>query len=176
MKQGAKSRIEERAAVETTLAEEMLRSFGRLQVIARGSSMIPTIYPGDVLLVERQPFMRLRPGRIVLAFREGRFFAHRIVRLTALGGPPLVITRGDALRDSDPAFFHDEILGDVTALFRGRKRIELGGEKDQRGNRFLRWAVRNYAGAAAALLWCHARWNSLGGRPIRGPRKLAECP
>lgn len=169
----------ERAAIETALADEVLRSFGKLQMIARGSSMIPTIYPGDVLLVERQPFMRLHPGRIVLALRDGRFFAHRIVQLTAVGGPPLVITRGDALREDDPAFFHDEIVGGVKAVLRGRKRIELDSEVAPGWKRSLRWAVRNFKGIGPGLLWCHARLHRarMPARDpsVRTPTKLAEC-
>lgn len=171
--------MQERAAVEMALAEEVLRSYGKLRIMARGSSMVPTIFPGDILLVERDPFARLRPGHVVLALREGRFFAHRVVRLTALGGPPRVITRGDALREDDPAFFHDEVLGRVTAVVRGRKRIDIGGEEDLNGKRILQWAVQNSDGIAASLLWCHSllsRSAAPGGdSSVRVPAKLAEC-
>jgi len=169
-----------RAAIETALAEEVLRSYGKLRIMACGSSMIPTIFPGDILFVERAPLARLRPGHVVLASREDRFFAHRIVRLTALGGPPRVITRGDALLWDDPAFLGEEILGRVTTVVRGRKQIELGGEEGLIGKRILQWAIQNSGGIAAGVLWCH----SLRGRilaPVRETRasiraRPAECP
>jgi len=170
---------EERAAVEMALAEEVLRSYGRLRIVARGSSMVPSIFPGDVLVVKRDPLARLRPGQIVLASREGRFFAHRVVRLTALGGKPRVITRGDALRQNDPAFQQEEILGRVTAVIRGQKNIQLLGEGDLRGKRILRWAIRNSERITAGVLWLHSRLRAkrpaASDASIRVPAKLADC-
>ncbi|HEX4076459.1 MAG TPA: S24/S26 family peptidase [Candidatus Acidoferrales bacterium] len=171
--------MQERAVIEIELAEEVLRFFGRLRIVARGSSMVPTIFPGDILFVERDPLARLQPGDVVLASRGGRFFAHRVVRLTALGGPPRVITRGDALRENDPAFSHDEILGRVTSVTRGDRHISLAGEDDLNGKRILRWAIRNSERITAGVLWCHARLISAspgaGGGSIRVPAKLMEC-
>jgi hypothetical protein len=171
--------MQERAAIEMALAEEVLRSYGKLRIMARGSSMIPTIFPGNILYVERNPLARLEPGHVVLASRGGRFFAHRVVRLTALGGPPRVITRGDALRESDPAFSPDEILGRVTVVIRGQKHIELAGESDLNGKRILQWAVRNSECIASGVLWLQERLGrtvpSARGVSIRIPAKLAEC-
>jgi hypothetical protein len=171
--------MQERAAVEMALAEEVLRSYGRLRIMARGSSMVPTIFPGDILFVERDPLARLRPGHVVLASRGGRFFAHRVVRLTALGGSPRVITRGDALPGDDPAYFREEVLGRVTAVLRGRKQIELEGEDKRKGRRIFRWAVRNSDAIVAGLLWCHSL-RSRASAPADETRatisaKLAEC-
>jgi len=171
--------MQERAAVEMALAEEVLRSYGRLRIMARGSSMIPTIFPGDILFVERDPLARLRPGHIVLASRGGRFFAHRVARLTALGGAPRVITRGDALCAEDPAFLHDEILGRVTSVVRGQKQIQLGVQNVRRGSRILRWAVRHSTVTASGVLWLHALRSRLwlpAPEMRTGIRaRLAEC-
>ncbi|HEX4002665.1 MAG TPA: S24/S26 family peptidase [Candidatus Acidoferrales bacterium] len=168
----------ERTAIEMELAEEVLRSYGKLRVVARGSSMIPTIFPGDILLVERNPVERLQPGDVVLASRGGRFFAHRVVRLTALGGPPRVITRGDALRETDPAFSHDEILGRVTAVSRGRRHIDMSGEGGLSGKRILQWAIQSSDRITAAILWWHARLGqAVPAAPVtsvRVPARLAE--
>jgi len=161
------------------LAEEVLRSYGRLRMVARGSSMVPSIFPGDVLVIKRDPLARLRPGQIVLASRDGRFFAHRVVRLTALGGRPRVITRGDALRQNDPAFVQDEILGRVTAVIRGQKHIQLVGEGDLRGKRILRWAIRNSERITAGVLWLHALLSgkraATSAPSVQVPAKLADC-
>jgi Peptidase S24-like len=176
---GDREAMQERAAIEMALAEEVLKSYGRLRIMARGSSMIPTIFPGDILFVERDPLARLRPGHVVLASRGGRFFAHRVARLTALGGAPRVITRGDALRENDPAFLHEEILGRVTCVVRGQRQIELGGPDHLEGSRILRWAVQNSDVVAAGILWLHSLRGRVS-RPSAGTRtriaaKLAEC-
>lgn len=171
--------MQERAAIEMELAEEVLKAYGRLRIMARGSSMIPTIFPGDILFVERDPLARLRPGDVVLASRGGRFFAHRVARLTALGGAPRVITRGDALNEDDPAFFHDEILGRVVVVVRGQKHIELVGDDGLKGKRLLRWAIRNSQSIVAGVLWCHSLVSRTRGTAheasVRIPAKLAEC-
>jgi signal peptidase I len=171
--------MQDRAAVDMALAEEVLKSYGRLRILARGSSMIPAIFPGDILLVERDPLGRLRPGHIVLASRGGRFYAHRVVRLTALGGPPRVITRGDALPENDPPFLDEEVLGRVTALVRGDKRIELENENDPTGKRLLQWAVQHSDGVTAGLLWSHSLRSRIATPPnktqTKFPGRLAEC-
>jgi signal peptidase I len=171
--------MQERTAIEMELAEEVLRSYGKLRIMARGSSMIPTIFPGDILFVERDPLARLLPGHVALASRGGRFFAHRVVRLTALGGAPRVVTRGDALSADDPAFFSEEILGRVTSVVRGQRQIELGGQDGLKASRILRWAVRNWDAVAAAVLWFHSLRSRIAAPPgearTRIPAKLAEC-
>ncbi|MGD0956827.1 MAG: S24/S26 family peptidase [Candidatus Acidiferrales bacterium] len=171
--------MQDRVAVDIALAEEVLKSYGKLRILARGSSMVPAIFPGDILLVERDPLGRLRPGHIVLASRGGRFFAHRVVRLTALGGPPRVITRGDALPENDPPFLDEEVLGRVTALVRGEKRIELKNENDLTGKKLLRWAVRHSDGVAAGLLLGHSLRSRIttppGKTQTKFPGRLAEC-
>lgn len=171
--------MQERTAIEMALAEEVLRSYGRLRIMARGSSMIPTIFPGDILFVERDPLARLQPGHVVLASRGGRLFAHRVARLTALGGAPRVITRGDALDADDPAFFHEEILGRVTSVIRGRKQVELGGRDGLKSLRICRWAVRNSDAIALGILWLHSLRSRIAAPADEGrkriPVKLAEC-
>jgi signal peptidase I len=171
--------MQERAAIEVALAEEVLKSSGKLRMMARGSSMIPTIFPGDILLVEHDPLARFRPGDVVLASRGGRFFAHRIVRVTALGGAPRVITRGDSLRQDDPAFSPEQILGRVASLVRGHRQIELGGPDDLKASRALRWWVRNSYVVATGVLWLHSLRSRArspeGAARTRIQDKLAEC-
>jgi len=82
--------------------------------------MLPAIFPGDILLVRREPMGSIRAGHTVLSFRAGQFCAHRVVRVEKGGAAVRLITRGDALRMEDPAVSEDEYLGLVTELSRGR--------------------------------------------------------
>lgn len=154
-----------RETVELALAVEVLRSFGELRFVARGASMLPSIFPGDILLVSRQPAASVRCGHVVLTSRDGRFYAHRLVRKMEEGGQHSLITRGDALADEDPPFPAQGSLGRVTAVVRGRKRIELA-EKQRAGEKLLQWAVRHSDALAVWLL----RWNSLRARIAHNPR------
>jgi signal peptidase len=151
-----------RETVELALAVEVLRSFGELRFVARGASMLPAIFPGDILLVSRQPAASVRCGHVVLTSRNGRFYAHRLVRKMEEGGQHLLITGGDAFADEDPPFPFQGLLGRVTAVVRGRKQIELA-EKQWAGQKLLQWAVRHSDALAVWLL----RWNSLRARIAR---------
>ncbi len=113
-----------RQDVVANLAAEMLRSFGEFRFVAWGSSMVPSIFPGDTLIVRPETPEGAHRGDIVLFVRGGRFYAHRLVN-KAESGPLLLIARGDALGRNDPPFAESEMLGRVAAVVRGRKRIEL---------------------------------------------------
>ena len=59
------------------LAAEVLRSFGRLRLGATGASMLPAIWPGDILSVHSHNVAEALPGDIVLFGRPGKLVAHR---------------------------------------------------------------------------------------------------
>lgn len=164
------------------LAAEVLRSFGELRFRANGSSMLPAVWPGDMLLVRSQDAAAVVPGDIVLFGRGGRLFAHRVVEVRSLASgvrsqktgfriwdlgfrsrkdsqisnlksqiidrefptpnpetrnpnpvpraPCLVsrielVTRGDSLDRDDPPASSHELLGRVTAIQRGSRRVSL---------------------------------------------------
>jgi hypothetical protein len=129
--------IHGREIVKFELAEEVLRSFGEVRFTARGVSMLPAIFPGDQLVVRREPIEDAHAGDVVLFRREGRLFAHRVVAGTC--GTP--ITRGDALEQSDTPITADEWLGRVSEVIRSGKSLEFGVDCSI-STTFLRWAVR----------------------------------
>ena len=101
------------------LAAEVLCRFGEVRLRVTGSSMLPSIQPGDVLTIHRCVMSSVEAGAIVLFTRDGRLFAHRVVarRNTHL------VTRGDALDWPDPPVRQDQLLGRVVTLTRnGRRR------------------------------------------------------
>ncbi len=161
---------EECEGVVLSLAAEVLRTSGRLRFAALGASMVPAIFPGDVLIVRRETARKPRCGDVVLCFRAGRFCAHRVVEEQEEGGRLLLVTRGDALTKDDPPLAESELLGRVTTVIRGRKRIELDG-RPTAGERPLRWAARRSNGVVKWLV----RWHILRARLARTPgRALAE--
>ena len=101
------------------LVAEVLGRFGEVRLRVTGSSMLPSVQPGDVLTIRRCVMSAVESGAIVLCTRDGRLFAHRVVsrRNTHL------VTRGDALEWQDPPVRQDQLLGRVVALTRnGRQR------------------------------------------------------
>src|SRR5271154_6433672 len=84
-------------AVKCELAGEVLRKFGSLQVPAIGWSMLPTVRPGDTLVVERIAPDQVRAGDVVVTGRGGTLVGHRVVSLPGGLADRRWITQGDAL-------------------------------------------------------------------------------
>jgi hypothetical protein len=61
------------------LALEGLRSFGELHLRASGVSMLPTLLPGDLLVIRRTNYDEISAGDIVLFRRDDSLFVHRVV-------------------------------------------------------------------------------------------------
>jgi len=101
------------------LAADVLRSSRKLRLQVTGWSMLPSIWPGDTLLVEPAKYDEVASGDVVLFLREQRLFAHRAVGRNA--DDSRVLTRGDAMRSEDPPVNEAELLGKVTLIWRGGK-------------------------------------------------------
>jgi hypothetical protein len=126
------------STVGCELAAEVLRSFGRLRLRVVGSSMLPTLWPGDLISVSDREVDRALPGDLVV-FRLGdRLVTHRVVEVrktkSEVRSPKSVIqirspesplefvTRGDALSANDPPVSSQDLLGRVVAVERGVRR------------------------------------------------------
>jgi len=161
----------ERESVVVNVASEVLRTSGWLRFAALGASMVPTIFPGDVLIVRRETAGGARCGDVVLCSRAGRFCAHRLVAKQEQEGRLSLVTRGDALRENDAPLAGSELLGRVTTVIRGRKRIELDWRPTAR-ELLLRWAARRSNGFVKWMV----RWHALRSRLERIPEgALAEA-
>jgi signal peptidase I len=109
-------------AVKCELASEVLRSHGTLRLRVMGWSMLPTVWPGDVLVIERVDSGAVSEGDIVLFGRDRRLFAHRVVGTNKPGEK--ILTRGDAMPQPDPPVSDCDLLGRVSFILRNGKRIE----------------------------------------------------
>ena len=103
----------ERQALGCGLARDVLRSFGRLRLSATGWSMLPTIWPGDTLIIESACGDSVSKGEIVLFASDQRLFAHRVIRKIQDAG---VWTRGDAMDRPDPFIANCNLLGRVVCI------------------------------------------------------------
>jgi signal peptidase I len=121
---GGHSRAEIAHAAKCELAEETLRLFGSLRLRVTGFSMIPSVWPGDLLLIRRQQMDQIYPGDIVLFARRGRLIVHRVVFKTDDPEAPSLITQGDALRSQDSAISPAELLGKVSGILRSGEWIQ----------------------------------------------------
>ena len=111
---------EDRAhALKCEMAGEVLLSSGCLRLGVTGWSMLPSIWPGDTLELERAHGNELCEGDIVLFTRAERLFAHRVVRMSQHA----FVTRGDAMPGPDAPVDSGELLGRVVCIMRHGKRI-----------------------------------------------------
>jgi signal peptidase I len=154
------------SAVKCELAAEVLRAFGTLRFTATGWSMLPAIWPGDTLLVDRVSSDQVRVGDVVLVGRDGRLCAHRVVRAAAEdAGKPHWITQGDAMPAADRPVNGDELLGRVAHVIRAGRLVEVPAKLSV-GERLTAGIVRRSVPAARALVYLH--------RVIQAPEKLAS--
>jgi hypothetical protein len=95
------------SAVRSALVADALRGRGHLRLRVHGESMLPTLWPGDVVEIEGCSLEDIRPGEIVLARREERLFLHRLVAPCTPNG---FLLRGDSVPRSD-LFPSEALLG-----------------------------------------------------------------
>jgi len=142
------------------LFRETLKAFGQARLAVTGTSMLPTIWPGDVVEVRRESVAEISAGDVVLCARHGGFLAHRVV-YRGTGVSPVrhgqdahatLITRGDALRTPDAPVSPDELLGRVTAILRRGRRTE---PRLTRSRRLASWIMVRSDFCTRVLLHIH---------------------
>lgn len=99
--------------MKLSLAIEVLRRGGSVCIRAQGTSMLPTLWPGDLLTVESVVGENVRRNDIVLVLRDGRPVIHRIIKKWEGAG---LLTRGDAMPRHDAG--GGELLGRVAEITR----------------------------------------------------------
>lgn len=99
---------------------DVLRAGGRMWVRGRGPSMLPTIRPGERILLEPLS-RRLRQGDIVAVRGDRSILVHRVVEC----GLDTIRTRGDASPGTDAPSARSSILGVATAVIRRGRVVAL---------------------------------------------------
>ncbi len=135
------------SAERSALVADVLHRGGRLpqgvRLRVHGESMLPALWPGDVVEIASCSLEEVRTGEIVLAQRDGRLFLHRFVARCA---PHSFLLRGDSMPGSDPLYPSAAVLG---RLVRGTNS----------GHRISDVALRPGIGAACSravgMLLCH---------------------
>jgi signal peptidase I len=151
------------AAVRCDLACEVLRSFGSLRFRATGWSMLPTVWPGDTLVVKRVSPDQVHAGDVVLVGREGRLCAHRVVSAQDSGRLHW-ITQGDAMPAPDRPVSASELLGRVDYLIRAGRLIQVPSALTM-AESLVAKIVQRSVPAARALVYLH--------RMVETPEKSA---
>ncbi len=110
----------DRTALKCDLFAEVTRTFGESRLKVTGSSMLPSVQPGDVLSIRQKSLAELNPGQIVVFHRNGGLVAHRIVEKIGVH----LITRGDSLRFHDRPVVEEEVVGQVISILRDGRPVD----------------------------------------------------
>lgn len=113
--------LEAPGATKLDLAADVLRVCGTLHLKVGGTSMLPSVWPGDLVTIQSVVDDEVVPGEIVLVLRDNRFFVHRLVERRLVEDCLLLITRGDAMPHNDPPAAASQLLGRVTRISRGNR-------------------------------------------------------
>ena len=115
--------LSENHALKCELASEVLRSAGTLHLRVTGWSMLPTVMPGDTLVIERIDSGAVFDGDIVLFSNGRQFVAHRVVAKSCGSADSGVLTQGDAVPFSDSPVPPGDLLGKVAFILRNGRCI-----------------------------------------------------
>lgn len=116
----------------------------RVRLRVHGESMLPTLWPGDLVEIAHCSPEELRTGEIVLAMREGRFFLHRLVAPCMPNG---FLLRGDSMPAPDPLYPHEALVGRL---------VRNGAERPDPGAKWfgVAWFGKTWC-RALGMLFCH---------------------
>jgi signal peptidase I len=108
------------SAEREALVVDALRNSGHLRLGVRGESMLPALWPGDVVEVVAHSLPGVRPGEVVLISRQGRLYVHRFV---AHSGASSFVARGDSMPDADPLYDASALLGKIEGVVRNGRTV-----------------------------------------------------
>ncbi len=103
-------------AIACELVRDLVAQNGSALVRVRGHSMLPSVWPGDIVHVRRAGPEELARGQIVMFHREGVLRVHRIVAITR--EPWTIVTQGDCLLRCDAPLRPEQLIGAVVAIRR----------------------------------------------------------
>jgi hypothetical protein len=146
------SKPEDREDPKLGLAAEILRCRGTVYLKAWGTSMLPSVWPGDLLTIQSAAHDEIFPGDIVLVLRDNRFFVHRLVERRGSKDCASWITRGDAVPQNDPPAATCEMLGRVGSIRRANHNFVPS---------------RRLSPLRAAMAWMLSRWDRCRNLTLR---------
>jgi hypothetical protein len=117
------------AAAFAELGSEVLQAGVSLRFRARGTSMVPLVRDGDVVLVRPVEPRLVGVGDVVLCTLGGgqpeRVVVHRVVGRRAARCGPLFMVQGDRVAQPDGTVAAAQVLGRVAAIERAGREIDL---------------------------------------------------
>lgn len=102
------------------LVAHVARASGKVQLRVRGASMVPALWPGDLLMVRSCCPSEVTPDSIIVFRQDQRLIVHRLIHRTGNE----IITRGDARPQLDKAIESSQVVGRVELVMRNGRLVE----------------------------------------------------
>ncbi|MFZ0319361.1 MAG: S24/S26 family peptidase [Candidatus Sulfotelmatobacter sp.] len=118
--------------------------------------MLPTVWPGDTLVVDHVVPDQVRIGDVVVVSREGKLCAHRVTGVVGNPEAPRWITQGDALPVPDRPVAKNELMGRVAYLIRAGRLVPVPAELSGVDNVIAK-LVRRSGSVARALVYLNRK-------------------
>ncbi|HKB97773.1 MAG TPA: S24/S26 family peptidase [Terriglobales bacterium] len=137
------------SAIRSALVADVLRRSARSRVrqLVRaeihGESMLPALWPGDVIEIEGCSLEDVQIGEIVLAQRDDRLVIHRMVARRAQN---YFLLRGDSVAFPDPPFLSEALLGRLVRRSDGARPLAASALRPGFGAKWSR---------AVGMVLCH---------------------
>jgi signal peptidase I len=119
--------------------------------------MMPALWPGDLVLVERADIGGVEPGDIITIVSRGRLVVHRVVANGSSHAGPSLVTQGDTSPAADPPVAQEDFVGIVTAIVRNGKELFPARERGLTG-RLVAATVKRSRFASRVLQWGYAKY------------------
>lgn len=111
-----------------------------------GTSMLPRIKEGDMLLVQHGLY-RIRSGDVVVFRAAGELVAHRVLSIKRHSGKKIYLMKGDNRRTFDAPVSESSVVGLVVRIKRGEKSIN----QERSHAKFLNLAFAAFSYAMGCL-------------------------
>ena len=147
------------------LAGEVLRSTGTLRLRVTGWSMLPSVMPGDTLVIDRVQSNAVCEGDIVLFGRDRRFFVHRVMTKSSDSEIAEFVTCGDAMPAPDPPVSESDLMGRVSFILRNGECFQPARSLSVSA-RVVAALARRSVLAARVVVGCHEMHRTSSRRPL----------
>lgn len=97
--------------------EKLFQTKKIFQILSSGLSMEPILKDGDILIIKKVPFSKIKINDIVVFKKENKLIAHRVIYKKH----SYLITKGDKVLKSDGKIYQKEIFGKVFQVKREKK-------------------------------------------------------
>jgi signal peptidase I len=103
------------------LVADVARASGRVQLEVNGFSMVPALWPGDLLTVRNCCPYELAPNSLIVFQQDQQLIVHRLIRRVG----DQIVTRGDARRRLDKPVEAGQIVGRVESVMRNGRPVDF---------------------------------------------------